>query len=53
LLQQSFSKHGEYITFLKSEHAITHGFASFITLKFHEADAASSDADDLVANQYK
>jgi predicted transport protein len=53
LSQQSFSKNGEYMTFLKSEHAITHGFANFITLKFREADAASSDADDLVANQYK
>jgi hypothetical protein len=45
LSQQSFSKHGEYMTYLKSEHAIT--------LKYREADAASSDADDLVANQYK
>jgi predicted transport protein len=53
LSQQSFSKHGEYMTFLKSEHAITHGFTNFITLKFREADAASSDADDLVASQYK
>jgi hypothetical protein len=53
LSQQSFSKHGEYMTYLKSEHAITHGFANFITLKYREADAASSDADDLVANQYK
>jgi predicted transport protein len=53
LSQQSFCKHGEYMTFLKSEHGITHGFANFITLKFREADAASSDADDLVANQYK
>jgi predicted transport protein len=41
------------MTFLKSEHGITHGIANFITLKFREADAASSDADDLVANQYK
>ena len=53
LSKQSFNKHGDYMTFLKKEHAITHGFANFITLKFREADAASADAADLVANQYK
>jgi predicted transport protein len=53
LSQQSFSKHGECMNFLKKEHAITHGFANFITLKFREADAGSSDAGDLIANQYK
>ena len=53
LSQQVFEKHGEYMTFLKNEHGITHGFANFITLKFREADAGSSDADHLVANQYK
>jgi predicted transport protein len=53
LSQQALSKHGEYMTFLKTEHGITHDFANFITLKFWEADAGSSDADDLVANQYK
>jgi len=53
LSQQAFSKHGEYMIFLKKEHGITHGFANFITLKFREADAGSSDADDLIVNQYK
>lgn len=53
LSQQSFSKHGEYMTFLKKEHGITHGFANFITLKFREADAGSSDADELIVKQYK
>jgi hypothetical protein len=53
LSQQAFSKHGEYMTFLKKDHAITHGFANFITLKFREADAGSSDADDLITIQYK
>jgi hypothetical protein len=57
LSQQTFNKHGEYMLFLKKEHGITHGFANFITLKFREADAASSDADadadDLIVNQYK
>ena len=53
LSQQSFSKHGEYMAFLKKDHGITHGFANFITLKFREADAGSSDDSDLIANQYK
>lgn len=52
LSQQAFSKHGEYMTFLKKKYGVTHGFANFITLKFREADAGSSTADDLVANQY-
>jgi len=53
LTQQAFSKHGEYMAFLKKQHGISHGFANFITLKFREADAGSSDADDLIVNQYK
>jgi predicted transport protein len=48
----SFTKHGEYMTFLKKEHAITHGFANFITLKFREADAGSANAYDLITAQY-
>lgn len=52
LQQQPFSKHGEYMNFLKKEHGVTHGFANFITLKFREADAGSADAEDLVSNQY-
>lgn len=53
LSQQTFSKHGEYMNFLKSEHGLSHGYANFITLKFREADAASSNPDDLIAHQYK
>jgi len=53
LRQQPFSKHGEYMNFLKKEHGITHGFANFITLQFRGADAGSADADDLVNNQYQ
>jgi predicted transport protein len=53
LSQQSFTKHGEYMSFLKKDHGITHGFANFITLKFREADAGSANADDLVAAQYQ
>lgn len=52
LANQTFNKHGEYMTFLKKEHNVTHGFANFITLKFREADAASFDTDTLIQNQY-
>lgn len=53
LAKQPFTKHGEYMKYLKSECGITHGFANFIVLKFREADAASSNEDDLIATQYK
>lgn len=53
LSQQSFVKHGEFMNFLKKEHAVTHGFANFITLKFRKADAASANDDDLINNQYQ
>jgi len=53
LHQQPFSKHGEFMNFLKKDHGITHGFANFITLKFRESDAGSADAEHLVSNQYQ
>ncbi len=53
LAKQGFEKHGEMLKFLKSEHGVSHGYANFIALKFREADAASSNAGDLVAAQYE
>lgn len=53
LAKLPFSKHGEYMKYLKGECGITHGFANFIVLKFRETDAASSNEDDLIATQYK
>jgi predicted transport protein len=53
LAKKSFSKHAEIMTFLKVECGVTHGYANLITLKFREADAASQDADELVAKQYQ
>jgi predicted transport protein len=53
LAKQPFTKHGEYMAYLKGEHGITHGFANFITLKFRAADAGSAEPEDLLANQYK
>ncbi len=50
LHKQPFSKHGEYMAFLKEKHGVTHGYANFIVLKFRKADAASADNDDLINN---
>lgn len=53
LARQGFEKHGEMLKYLKTEHGVSHGFANFIALKFREADAGSSNAEDLVAAQYE
>ena len=52
LADQALEKHGQMVSYLKSEHGVTHGYANFIALKFREADAGSHDAEDLVAAQY-
>lgn len=52
LATTSLAKHGEIIAHLKQSHGLTHGYANFISLKYREADAASSDEDTLVAEQY-
>ncbi|WP_414829269.1 DUF5655 domain-containing protein [Alteromonas sp. H39] len=45
-------KHGQIVAWLKQDHGLTHGYANFISLKYREADAASSDTEDLVTGQY-
>ncbi|MEM1257288.1 MAG: DUF5655 domain-containing protein [Bacteroidota bacterium] len=45
-------KHGEIIKFLKSDHNFSHGFANFVALKSRAADAASSNPESLIENQY-
>lgn len=49
---QNFEKHGQIMTYLKTEHGFTHGFANFVALKTLKSDAGSHDANDLVAAQY-
>lgn len=53
LSKQPFTKHGEYMNYLKKDLGITHGFANFITLKFRETGAGSANADDLITTQYR
>ena len=49
LQSKDFSKHGEAVKYLKSEHQVTHGFANtIVTLSKENNDTA----DDLVTNQY-
>ncbi|MEP0972084.1 MAG: DUF5655 domain-containing protein [Balneola sp.] len=50
--RKKFEKHGQIISFLKTEHGFTHGFANFVAHKSRESDAGSYDADELVENQY-
>ena len=49
LKTQAFSKHGEAVKYLKTEHGVTHGFANTIVTLSKEDN---STPDDLVASQY-
>ena len=54
LAKQRFEKHGEIVKWLKSEHAITHGFANLIAHMHRDAVASDSDGEvDLVGVQYE
>src|SRR5690606_29022843 len=51
--KQGLEKHGQIISFLKSEHGFTHGFANLVAHKSKGSDAGSRVAEiDLVAEQY-
>ena len=51
--KQNLEKHGQMVSFLKSDHGMTHGYANFVVHKTRESDAGSHEADDLVESQYK
>jgi len=52
--KENFSKHGEILKFLKSNHGFTHGFANLIAHKTLKSDAGSaSGLDELISKQYK
>jgi hypothetical protein len=47
------TKHKEFMTLLKGEHSVTHGFANMIALQALASDShTSDDPDSLVAAQY-
>ncbi len=45
-------KHGQIVTFLKSEHGFTHGFANLVAAYTRESAAILHNDDDLVVGQY-
>ena len=51
--QIGIEKHKEIISYLKTEHGFTYGYANFVALKAKKSDAGSIDADELLTNQYK
>lgn len=50
LQEMAFSKHGEGVKYLKSEHGVSHGFANTIVSLSKDEKNSS---EDLVDNQYK
>ncbi len=50
---QNFSKHGEILKYLKTEHGFTHGFANLVSHKSKGSDSSSQNNDTLISNQYK
>lgn len=52
--KKNFTKHGEYVKFLKTEHGFTHGFANLVAHKARASDAGSvDDKNTLIDAQYK
>lgn len=53
LRASGLAKHKEFMTLLKGEHGVTHGFANMIALQALASDShTSDDTDSLVAAQY-
>ncbi|MBK7172425.1 MAG: DUF4287 domain-containing protein [Bacteroidales bacterium] len=51
---ESITKHGEIIKFLKEKYNLTHGFANLIAHKSKGTDAGSADnQEDLIIKQYQ
>lgn len=50
--KSKLAKHGEIVSFLKSEHELGHGYANLVAQKTLAGDAPEPGGDDLVAAQY-
>lgn len=51
--RSKIEKHGAIVSYLKTEHDFTHGYANFVSLKARQSDAGSIDDATLLTNQYK
>ncbi|MHA7128378.1 DUF5655 domain-containing protein [Algoriphagus namhaensis] len=51
--QQNLIKHGQILSYLKSEHGFTHGFANLVAHKALKSDAGSQEDPDLMELQYR
>lgn len=45
-------RHGQAVSFLKTEHGVSHGFANLIVTRHRSRDAAPASGDDLIDAQY-
>jgi predicted transport protein len=45
-------KHGQIVKYLKDEFGFTHGYANLLSHKARQSDAGSTDANELISNQY-
>ena len=50
--KSKLEKHGEIVKWLKSEHGLTHGYATLVAHEARGSAATSAEAGDLVAGQY-
>ena len=50
--KSKLDKHGEIVKWLKSEHGLTHGYATLVAHEARGSAASSAGAGDLVAGQY-
>ncbi|MEE4295963.1 MAG: DUF5655 domain-containing protein [Wenzhouxiangella sp.] len=53
LAGKPFVTHGDFMSFLKGECGVSHGYANFIAHKARESDAASQNPDHLIEEQYQ
>ena len=53
LKAQNLEKHGQMVSWLKSEHGMTHGFANFVAHSLRQNHAGAIDDDALMTAQYK
>ncbi len=51
--EKNFSKHGESVEYLKSEHGLGHGYANMVVHLAKENSSIHLEGDDMLESQYK